>query len=415
MELINKHYYKLVSILHVGLACLFVKVFGHSIKGDSEFYIKIGEELLKGNWFDPMINWKFGPSYPLFLSLISAWAEYDIYWVTIVQSVLFCVVLYLLVNSLFSDKISKQLFLILCLVPEFIFTNSTLMSESISASLFMIIFYLIILSSSKKRFFIASVLSGILILCRFEFVLLLATLFLISLIFKKINSIKDIMIWSFVPFLFLSLNTFKNYKTYNEFNPSSYGSGTVIYGGNNLNLDGSWHPHIFYEKYIPAKHQVEYLSYVEEKDMASSIIKLDSLYKAMALEAWDKSFTDQLKLIPVKFLRIFLLPANLDIFTMSIENNYGLRLFDHFTMPEFSFYGKLKHAFSIIPHLILIFFMVYGLCKSYYLNNEIFVCIISVFIVGGMFYTILGYGLPRFNAPLLPFLSLSIGFVFRKT
>ena len=99
---------------------------------------------------------------------------------------------------------------------------------------------------------------------------------------------------------------------------------------------------------------------------------------------------------------------------MSIENNYGVRFFDHFTLSEFSFYGKIKHAFSIIPHLILMALIIYGLYKAYYINNEIFICLISVFIVGGVFYSILGYGLPRFNAPLLPFLSLSLGFVFKK-
>jgi len=134
----------------------------------------------------------------------------------------------------------------------------------------------------------------------------------------------------------------------------------------------------------------------------------------MALEAWNISVSDQLKLIPVKFFRIFLLPANLDIYTMSIENNFGLRFFDHFTLPEFSLSGKIKHAFLIIPHLILIMLIAFGFYRAYYINKEILICIISVFVVGSAFYSVVCYGLPRFNAPLMPFLALSIGFVFRK-
>ena len=415
-----------LGALHVILVLMANSFLDAGIKGDSAFYIQIAEGFSSANFFDPLLNWKFGPGYPSYLAIIGSWNAYNIYWIASIQAILFVLVIRKLCKGLFSGDdlraVSLSLFGLIMLVPNFIMTNATLMSESLCSSLVPLIYYMVFLSKNRHRDIWASFFAGLLIMIRFEMLMFVAIIAFVALIWRQIYSIKQIAVWLSIPLLFVLLNTWKNNMTYAVPNPTSFGSGTVVYGGNNASGDGSWHPHAYFYKlgYIAPEYLTKYEASIDSGGVVEKMINQDALYKEMALAAWTRDSWKQIKAIPIKLLRTLFLPADLDIYTMTApKQNKGVRIADHFGS-SYSMLGNVKHAVFISAHWLLLIGILLGALKlvkikSSNINYDRFfwVSILSL-MAASLVYSIVFYGLPRFNAAWLPLLAINIGFFIRS-
>jgi hypothetical protein len=177
-----------------------------------------------------------------------------------------------------------------------LFFNGSVLSESLIVSLMLIILAVINkaneIGTLKWNAIIAlPLLMTISIMIRVESIALVLALCFIR---TKNNWKFKLVIGSFL--ILLSMGFFfqglKNHTIYNKFKLTSFNGGEVIFGGNNMNQDGSHH--LFYlnkEKYIRPHFMAEY-DYLVNKERCVSCPKLDSLYIEMALYEWKNYYQD---------------------------------------------------------------------------------------------------------------------------
>jgi len=230
---------------------------------------------------------------------------------------------------------------------------------------------------------------------------------------------KPIVLLLFTLCFFLSLNGYKNKQTFGVFNPTSFGSGTVIYGGNNLNLDGSWHRHMGRNNdYVPENYQIIFDSILAKP--SCSCIKRDSLYKVMAIDAWKKNPYDQLKVIPTKLAKQWLLPASFDFYTVQTEYHKGLQFEKLFSDELWPWYGKYKHAAFLIIYWLYLLLSLFGIILKLKIKKieKIDLLFFSILLINTAMYSIPFYGLGRFHVPVIAILFYysiyTVNFFFNK-
>lgn len=413
MALIRSNYFVVISLFHVCLVYISILLFNYHLTGDSLFYIEIAENLFSASFFDPVINWKFGIGYPLFIGLTSSIFSYNPLVVSISQSLFFCLIVFHSIKMLsFNQRTEKALFLFFCLCPNFIIINGMVMSEAIASTILLYIATLFFYKKSQKKSKI--ILSTCIAFCisiRYELVVIIFSLAALSFVLKRF-SIKDLFFISIIPLVFLSLNAMKNQYVYGKFNPFGFSGGHVMYAGNNLNYDTSWHPHSSYKEYIPKEYIKEYESIVNHTNKAKAIVQLDSLFRHMANESWAKSPFEQIKVMPDKFLKTWIIPPHMDIYTMDFSYESGVKLSNFFSSAAYSFGGIIKHSVFILLHWVLIISIISGL---YLARNDqkLFLISILVITISSLLYSTVLYGLPRFNSLYIPLLSLNLVYILK--
>ena len=411
--------------LHVILVLMAISLLGAGMKGDSAFYIQIAEGFSSAIFFDPLLNWKFGPAYPFFLVIVGSWNAYNLYWIASIQAILFVLAIRKLCKGLFPGDdlraVSLTLFGIIMLAPNFILTNATLMSESLCSSLILLIYYMVFLSKNRHRDIWASFLAGALIMIRYEMLMFVAIIAFVALIWRQIYSLKQIAVWLSIPVVFLILNSWKNNMTYSVPSPTGFSGWAVIYAGNNFSGDGSWHPHVHYKiGYIAPEYLIKYEVSIDSGGVGEKIMNQNALFREMVFASWEQDSWKQIKAIPIKLLRTILLPADLDIYTMTPpKQNKGVRIADHFGS-SYSMLGNIKHAVFIGAHWLLLIGILLGILKlikiketNMHYERFYWLSILSITSVA-LVYSIVLYGLPRFNAAWLPLLAINIGFFIRS-
>ena len=160
------------------------------------------------------------PIYPFFLYLIKVITSfketnflYSIFFIQIILSTYSVYLFYQINQNFFSNKLSLINSIIYSVVPLNIYTCGQISSvnlQIIFSLLFLKFLFLILKKQSKKNILIFSIISGLLILTRGEFVLIFFLMFFFIILSKKIkliNLIKIVMVVFLVvsPYLVMRL------------------------------------------------------------------------------------------------------------------------------------------------------------------------------------------------------------------
>ncbi len=397
--------YIILGTIHIVLVIAFMIVYDYQQVSDSIRYLAVSDEFASFKFcFSPRVNCNTAPGYPLFLALIKPLTWQNMYLIAMFQSILFILSFRYFLNAMQSKyQISKIAILVLSLFvllnPEIIHLNGPTLTESLAASLILLICGSLV-NQLKNKYDkpILVICIALLVLTKMEYVLILPFLIL-YLYFMKERKI--ILLTLSVLLVLLTLNGFKNQKTYGVFKMTSFGSGTVIYGGNNLNLDGSWH--IYANKnYVPKVYEIE-LDSILKLNASCACVKQDSLYKIMAIEAWKKSYSNQLKVIPIKFAKLWLLPGSMDFYSTQTEIYSGLQLHKLYNDKRWPWYWKWKFASYLFIYWNSLIISIIGLwfkIKKYKFDNIDFL-FISFLCANTFMYCIPFYGVGRFHLPII--------------
>jgi hypothetical protein len=293
--------------------------------------------------------------------------------------------------------------------PEIFQTNQQTATEPFCGILILLITGSIINGFDKNITKVLYIISTcLLVLARFEYLSTLPILIL-PLIYNKKYKLTLLTIFSLI--LVFTSNGVKNYITFDDFNPLDYNSGAVIYGGNNLNGDGTWHNEFKNTNYLPANKREEYRS-LYGLDPKCCCIKQDSFFKAMAFNAWKDNWRFQLKIIPYKFLKLWVIPASMDFYCSQTEYKKGLQIKLLFSSKLWPWYGKYKHGFYLFvywAYLLLVISGFYFKIKEYGFNyNELFVVVF--FLIISFLYSVPFTGIGRFHVPIFGLLVLYSSF-----
>ncbi|WMJ72010.1 hypothetical protein RCC89_02315 [Cytophagaceae bacterium ABcell3] len=406
----------LITAFHLFLVILFMVVFNYQQTSDAIRYIAISNEFLALE-LTPEFNCNTAPGYPLFLAIIKVITGHNKYVVAIIQSIIFVFSTLYFINSVknkynLSDNAAFFLLAFFMVFPEFIHANGSTFTESICASLLLLIGGAIVNFKKKTDHLILIIAPISLALVKFEYLYVVIILLCIFLYEKKFKTLSLSVI---LLGICLTMNGLKNKHVFGVFQPTSFGSGTVIYGGNNTNLDGSWHIYGITKNYIPKKHEASMDSIIQLSAQHSCIEK-DKFYKKMALDAWKNSYIDQIKTIPLKAGKLWLLPGSMDFYTGQVEIKTGLQIKSLFSDELWPWYGKYKHGIYLIIYWVYLAISLTGvIIKLRTIGlDKIDVFFLSILIINTAIYSIPFYGLGRFHLPVLPLLVYYSVFVYSK-
>lgn len=397
-----RKYLLVVSLLHISLVMSDIFIYDYQQLGDSPRYIQAANEFLTFN-ISPAVHCNTAPGYPLFLALIKLVTQHSKYLIAAIQAAFFCFALYFFLNSILkSGHISKSVFklsyFLILVSPEVFQTNSWTLTESICSGLLLFVCGCLFTQWTRRTTIIFSIGTALLVLTKFEYALTVILL-LLFLILKKSYTpvIISVVVLSFALFL----NGYKNLMLYNKFNLTSFGSGTVLYGGNNKNGDGSWHMYWVTNNYVPDKEMME-LKKISSLPDSCVCVQEDSLLSTIV------SWQDGVKSIPVKLAKLWLMPASFDFYTGQTEIKKGLQLSSLFDESIFTaWYAKYKHGFYLAIYWVYLLFICAGFFLATWNNmNRFDYLAMLLFISASFLYGVLFYGLGRFHAPVFPFMII---------
>ncbi|MGQ9864619.1 MAG: hypothetical protein ACUVRD_09130 [Bacteroidia bacterium] len=301
------------GLLHVFLVIVWVIGSGYKVTMDGKDYMHIADELASLRFsFDPAVNCNRLPGYPLFLAVLKPFTQHHPMLIAIFQSVVFFVSL-----VYFLKQVQKKyqlpglpIFLsatLLVIHPDSLFGSSAVLTEVLVASLLLFILGGLLDPKPRRGLMVGAM--ALMVITKAEYLLVLGIIIIYLLYARR----KELILGSLLLIAALfTLNLIKNLKLYGVPRPTNFNSGTVIYGGNNLNLDGSWHPGHFTKNYLPPHYARLLDSLRKTQTPARYCVMSDSLMLRAAIEAWQTDPFAQLKVIPLKFVKLWLWPGMLN-------------------------------------------------------------------------------------------------------
>ncbi len=413
MNRVNK---KFISVF-ILINCLFtflVQFLSHySPSSDSLRYVQLAKQYSAFNFFDPVTNCYGHPFYAWFLALIGNVFSYHHFVVGLIQSLIFCFAALLLISQV--EKLLKKdlsgIIVVLFLVPEVHFHNGYMITESLTYSLIMTSFYLALriynsYATISNMFFLSFILA-ITVLNRLE-----SSVIIFPILFLIYPRIKDklassLLIFFSITFVLLQLNGYRNYRTFNTYKLSAFNGGEVIYGGNNENLDGSHHPFWEYKNIFIPKNKIEGLNKILSQPECTSCPGRDSFFLNLAKESWQKDPVAQLKVIPYKMAKNWLIPGDFDVYTFDTTKTKGLQLNQYFLKENFNNanVAPYKHLVYLLSHWAILLMLVIGIFKLDKHNRFQ----LSVLILFGLYFlfAIPFCGLPRWHVAIFPIMIIA--------
>jgi hypothetical protein len=408
----KKKYFVMIAALHLLLVVTDLLVYDYHLGADSLRYLAAANDFASFNFIgmDAAVHCNTAPGYPIFLALTKLITWYKPVMIAIIQAIVFCMALYYLLANLFtagyiSYAMCIAAYALALFSPEIFQTNAMVLSESLCASALLLSCGCLI-NGFRKRYTTVWFVIGVcfLALTKFEYILALPLLFL-PLILKK--NYKPLLTAVFFLAVVFSLNTWKNYFLYQKVSPFSFGSGSAMYGGNNLNGDGSWHFTNKSLSYLPPGKQEEYLAKLQCNSKCLCL-EQDSLFKAWAKNSWKDNAAFQMKIVPYKFLKLWLIPASMDFYTRMTEFKPGLQLNVLFDDSIWPWYGKYKHAFYLTIYWLYVIAIIAGfgikILRDKFRSTDLFVLLL--FLMLSFLYSTFFYGLGRFHVPVFSLLVL---------
>ncbi len=419
----KKKFFILIAILHLIFVVVNITVYSdifNQNNDDSKRYLHVAKELVSFDYSNmmPYPNCGTAPGYPLFLALFKVVTRLNVYMVAIMQALLYALALYYLISNLYKKEyLSYPLcvlsFFLVLICPEIFEFNGRTLSESFAGSMILLIFGSMIGGLDKqwpRVIFLISL--SFLVLTRFEYLAIVPFLLLFLIIRKKyLFSVVSVMIIV----LLLSANGYKNYRIFGVFYPLSFAGGAVMYAGNNLNGDGSWHVIEKDINYIPESAQEKYIS-IKNKEWRCRCLEEDAFYKELAGDSWKGgNIGFQLKVIPLKVKKLWLLPGSFDYHSGLTQYEKGLQLGILFDSDLWPWYAKYKHAFYLMVYWLFLVMIVAGfVLKIREHGFSLFdFSVILLFLIVTFLYSVPSYGIGRFHVPVFGLLALYSSFTVK--
>ncbi len=279
-----------------------------------------------------------------------------------------------------TQNVSFCTALIFSLIPINIYATVQISSISIQVFLLIYFFYILRLFSdhkkiSQKNLFIFSIISGLLILLRGEFILFYI-LTIIYFFLYYVRNIRFFLMSLIITLLVISPYVIRNYYHFNIFTITK-SIGYNLLKGNNPNFKIEGNP-----SFIDEKFNRENLSIKTDKNYE---IKLDNFYKEKALEFIKKD--------PGFYLK-----------------NYFIKVISFLTFDPYSSYEKYFNLLHLAPKVVLSILSFFGGIIS--IKKKGFLQYLSFYFFSNIFFFSIFFILPRYSLILLPIqILLSLEFV----
>jgi hypothetical protein len=415
----KKKYFVVIAVVHLLLVVTDLLLYNYQLGADSHRYLAAANDFASFNFagMDAAVHCNTAPGYPIFLALTKIITWHQPIMIAIVQGLVFCLALYYLLANLFakgylSYAMCLAAYALALFSPDMFQTNVMVLTESLCASALVLSCGCVVTGFQKKSTTILFVIGTcFLVLTKFEYIVALPFLFF-PLILKR--KYKPLFAAIFFLAVILSLNTWKNYFLYKKVSPFSFGSGSAMYGGNNMNGDGSWHFTIKNLNYLPPGKQEQFLATLNCESKCLCLTQ-DSLFKAWSKEAWKNNPAFQLKIIPYKFLKLWLIPSGMDFYTRMTEFKPGLQLNILFDDTIWPWYGKYKHGFYLTIYWLYVIALLAGfgikVLQDKFRSADFFVLLL--FVMFSFIYSTFFYGLGRFHIPVFSLLVLYAVFTIK--
>lgn len=415
----KKKYFVLIAAVHLLLVVTDFLVYDYRPGTDSLRYMAAADDFASFNFggMDAAVHCNTAPGYPVFLAITKIFTWHKPILIAIIQSLVFCVTLYFLLANLFaggyfSYAMCIASYALALFSPEIFQSNAMILTESLCTSSLLLCCGCLVNGFQKKYSTVLFVIGVcFLVLSKFEYIIALPLL-LFPFVLKR--KFKPLLATMFFLGLALALNGWKNYFLFEKVSPFSFGSGSAMYGGNNLNGDGSWHFSNKSLNYLPPGKEENYLATLE-LDSKCLCLEQDSLFKAWAKDSWKDNAGFQLKIIPYKFLKLWLIPGSMDFYTRMTEFKPGLQLNVLFDDSIWPWFGKYKHAFYLVIYWLYILAIAAGFAiktrQDGFRFADLFVLLL--FMMLSFLYSTLFYGLGRFHVPVFALLVLYSAFTFK--
>jgi hypothetical protein len=383
---------------------------------DAARYISVANQFASFNFTDTssLDNCYSPPGYPLFLAVIKPLTQNNIYLVAIVQTAIYCASVYYLISYLYKKEmlsypLSVAAFAAVLFCPDIFQYNAYTLTESLCGSMLLLATGLLLNGLRRKSsqvLFITVVI--LLTITRFEYLAIVLLFFFVLLRMKRAK-----LFFTSAAFFAAALlwNGYRNYRTYEVFNPFSFGGGNVIYGGNNLNGDASWHVAEGNEYYLPANKRSEFKA-IDTKCVQCECIKKDSLFKMMAKDAWKTDVVAQIEAIPLKFAKLWVMPGSFDIYTRQMVYTKGLLVSKLFDADLWPLHGLWKHGVYLAVYWLSLLMIIAGIIlkiKRFGISVYDYY-IFSIVLIICSLYSIPFYGIGRFHVPVFGLMLLYCAF-----
>ena len=307
------------ALLHIILVFLKSHIIGYQLSYDAVKYLHVANEFLGRASLDYQYNCNTSPGYPLFLAPLIFLFPDSVLAVMIAQVLIFSFSLYVMMSTLISKKFltTSQAVIasaMIMLSLDFITYNGYVLTESLTASLLMLIVSLLLKDRDEKiNIWLLSFLPVALIAVRTEYIILFPA-FLLAVYLNRFNWKRMLLPVILLSFM-ISANGVRNLNIYGQFSFFGFGGGQVTYGGNNLNGDGSWHYYATTPDYLPEHGEREMREIDMIGDECIACPKRDSLFKVLVREAIRENGVSNLSLVPVKLAKMWTLPGEIDPYT----------------------------------------------------------------------------------------------------
>lgn len=373
-------------------------------------YIEHAEQLICHLYLEPVTNSINPPIYPLFLFFLSFVFDLSPGNIMLFQWLILSIVLTFLSTELFHRHRS---FLVLMSIYFFSYFNP-IFFEMNDGGVFPEFFTVIILflvitlwfrySRNRSLFSLIflSFFSGVLILTRYEFVILGALLFLD---FCRSKTPLHTIVFMAFPVVLLSINGLKNKLIFNEFRLLSYSANETKFGG--VTADGSWHniDSSNVNQIIPLKYVDEFVFINSDTNFVRKIIRRDELFDRIYMEEWESDFSRIIKMVPCKIMKLFIPPPTVDAYTCCPKSNCYFTLDDYFGDVNFFEQQNLfPMAIEFFFHLIL---LLLALISIFFSSFNFLTSPFSLFVIcQALMLVLIFYGLSRFCFNFYPVLII---------
>jgi hypothetical protein len=412
----KKRYFFLVAIIHFALIFSDMVAYNYQQTGDSPRYLAVANEFYSFNILNGShkMNCRTAAGYPLFLALIMPITHNNMYLIAFIQGLIFCFSCYYLLLKLYqrnylNETLCRICYALILFSPEIFQSNQNTGTESLLGSLILLSAGLALEARvTFKTQLCTVVFLSFLGFVKFEY-LFIIPVFLIQLMTQK--RYKLIGYVSVALGVLLTLNGLRNYHLYQEFNPTGFGSGYVIYGGNNKNGDASFHCNGT-KGYLSDENLDKYNRNIITMPPGCACVAEDNFFKTMAKEAFLSDPVANIKTIPLKLAKLWLIPGSMDFYTGDQTMAKGLQLNTLFDTKKYPWYAPYKHAFYLgvyWSYLCLIILGLYIKIRKDGISN-VDIMFLSIVLIITLLYSIPFYGLGRFHVPVISLLFIYAGF-----
>jgi hypothetical protein len=397
-------------------------VYGYAPGPDALVYLARARQFARLELLDSRTNAMLAPGYSAFLAAVGWIAGYAPMLLVAAQALLYLAAVELFVRTLAARRILHRggeplLARVLLLGnPNLWFLAGTIGAELLVAVLLLAITALLLRwrdEAGMRRGWLASAACGFLAVTRFEWSLLplLAPVLLRDGRGRAVARRGAVLLLG--PILALSANAWRNHQMFGRAWPFSFAAGSVTYGGNNPNLDGSWHDVATTPGYVLPRHHeaLAELDALAQRDLRAWAPRQDRFWRALAAEAWRERPLAQLAVVPLKLGKLWAMPLHFDVYTNDRGFRRSLLLGELFRRDRWPWYAPWKHGAYLLLHWLLLAAVAIGM-RAVWLRRaavpaagELVAWALAVTAGVSVLHALPWYGLPRFHGPLVPLLS----------